>query len=231
MGRKSQYAPPRNEWQKQVNPAFIKYWSAQRAMRLSGEAKDENKRAAAFRRAFQDLSIASRLLNQERKKVSKPIGAQLMKEIYRPLDGEGEFQGATPGMAYAVNPESNSFFRYLVFLKLGMTFRRLIMEIEKDKRAYSKLLKVHHDFSRFAIGKLPIDRLKLKFNWNHFAIVLDGLDFGFNNLNEIELASCLDAICPCANPHSEEYFKKLRARIRNACEKFVPDATSWRPGN
>jgi hypothetical protein len=75
--------------------------------------------------------------------------------------------------------------------------------------------------------------MKLKFNWDHFGIILQGLDFGLNQLNEIELAACLNTICPCCQSHSEEYFKKLRARIRKACMKIVssPDSTSWRLEN
>lgn len=199
-------------------------------MRLAASINDEREPRAAFQRTFEDLSLASRLLNEERVKIKDPIAKELRKAFSAPLDGEGKFDAGTPGMAYALNPEAESLFRYLVFLKYGVTFRGLIMEIQRDPRAYRKLLQVHHDYYRLRTGKLPLDRLKLKFSWDHFGIILEGLDFGLNQLNEIELAACLDTICPCAGPHSEEYFKKLRARIRKACKNIVsnPDSTSWR---
>jgi hypothetical protein len=230
MGRQSQYHPPRNEWEKRVNPAFRMNWSADKAMRLTAKIKDEKEQMAAWRQAFQEKSVASRLLNEERKKISSSIAAKVWKAISAPLDGEGKFEGGTLPMAYAVNPESEGLFRYLVFLKHGITFRSLIMEIEKDRRAYRKLLQVHRDYYRLLSGQLPMDRLKLKFNWDHFTIIVEGLDFGLSELNEIELAACLDVICPCGESHSEEYFKKLRARIRSACERIVsnPDSTSWK---
>jgi hypothetical protein len=229
MGRHSQYST-RNEWQKRVNPAFIKFWSATKAMHLASRIRDEKEPRAAFHRTFKDLSRASRLLDEERIKIKDPVAAELRKAISAPLDGEGKFEAGKPGMAYAINPESESLFRYLVFLKHGVTFRGLIMEMERNRSAYRKLLQVHQDYYRLLTGQLPLDRLKLKFNWDHFGIILEGLDFGLNQLNEIELAACLDEICPCAEFHSEEYFKKLRTEIRKACKRFVtnPDSTSWR---
>lgn len=138
MGRQSQYHPPRNEWEKRVNPAFRQNWSADKAMRLTAKIKDEKEQMASWHQAFQEKSVASRLLNEERKKLSSSIAAKVGKAISAPLDGERKFEAGTLPMTYAVNPESEPVFRYLVFLKHGITFRSLIMEIEKDRRAHRK---------------------------------------------------------------------------------------------
>ena len=53
-----------------------------------------------------------------------------------------------------------------------------------------KHMAVHRDFWAFQT-KRSLD-LKLKFNWDYFEIILHGLDFGFDKLNEDELADCLD---------------------------------------
>jgi len=46
-----------------------------------------------------------------------------------------------------------------------------------------------------------------KTQYDHFTLMVQGLDFGLNRLNEFELAACLDDICPCAQRHSVEYLK------------------------
>ncbi len=74
---------------------------------------------------------------------------------------------------------------------------------------------VHRDFWRGGSG---FHNLKLKFSLDHFQIITEGLDFGFDKLTADELADCLDEICPCDQKHSPEYLKKLRTRIKQACD-------------
>jgi hypothetical protein len=122
-----------------------------------------------------------------------------------------------PGKGYAVNPEASSFFRDLVFLKFGMTYRELITQMEKDEGAHRKLLRVHQDFYRFRWSGNGFRNLRLKFNLDHFQLLVQGLDFGLDTLNEWELGTCFNEICPCAQRHSGEYLKKLRARAKKYC--------------
>jgi len=217
-----------DEWRKLVDPAFVEYWSAMKQMELAGRLKDQSDSKAAFERAFKRLAVASRSFDVSQSKVQKPIAVQAMMKINAPLDGEGKFDGV-PGMAYAVNPESGGFFRQLVFLKYGITFRDLVAEIETNREAYEKLIAVHRDYYRMLSGQVPLDRLKLKFNSKHFSIILQGLDFGFKELTEFQLADCLDEICPCGKSHSAEYSKKLRAQIETRCRLMISSSrpTSW----
>ena len=192
------------------------------------ELAARRKSKEAFDRAFQRLAVASRPFNDRRSKLQNPLAVQVWTAINAPLDGEGKFEGV-PGMAYAVSPESGGFFRTLVFLKYGITFRALIAEIERNHSSYQKLIAIHRDYYRMLSGQTALDRLKLKFNSNHFSVILQGLDFGFKKLNEFQLADCLDKICPCCKLHSVEYFKKLRARIERKCKTMISsiEHTSW----
>jgi hypothetical protein len=62
---------------------------------------------------------------------------------------------------------------------------------------------------------VDVRSLKLKFGWDHFRIVTQGLDFGLDELTPDELAECLNEICPCGRKkHSAEYLKKVRSLIR-----------------
>lgn len=129
--------------------------------------------------------------------------------------------------SYPQNPESSALFRTLVFLKYGVTFRELICEIatKKDSAAHRKLMSVHRDYWRFLSG-VPLQDMKLRFGSDHFHVVTQGFDFGFDRLTPEELADCLDEICPCSQKHSPDYLKKLRARIKHACLHLILE-----PGN
>jgi len=120
------------------------------------------------------------------------------------------------------NPEASAVFRILVFLKYGVTFRELVrqIDIEIDPAAHKKLMAVHRDFWQMKTGS-RIQDMKLKFNWDHFDLIAQGLDFGFEILDASELAECLDEICACAKKHSPEYLKKLRARISRVCGQLL----------
>ena len=85
------------------------------------------------------------------------------------------------------------------------------------------------DYYRLLTGRVPLADLKLKFNYDHFTLIVQGLDFGLNRLNEFELAACLDEICPCAQRHSVEYLKRLRRLIRKTCDLLVSveNRSSW----
>ena len=49
---------------------------------------------------------------------------------------------------------------------------------------------------------------------------MQGLSFGLEKLTPDELKQCLDEICPCGQWHSTEYLKKLRGRIKQACNRY-----------
>ncbi|HXW55538.1 MAG TPA: hypothetical protein VEJ67_07310 [Candidatus Cybelea sp.] len=205
----------RNDWQKRVDPVFVRYWSATKKLALVGR-----KNRAEKKKAFDELSAASRLMPTAPPKAQNSISARVWAEILRPLDGETWPHGGEPGKAYAVNPEACAFFRDLVFLQLGISYRELITQAEEDSNAHRLLLRIHHDYYRFR-WECGFEGLRLKFNLNHFRIILQGLDYGLNRLNEMELASCFNEICPCAQAHSGEYLKKLRVRVKRACEHLI----------
>ncbi len=149
----------------------------------------------------------------------------VMAGILKRLDVEGpsntSLQKADAdrnAILYPVNPEGSGLFRFLVFLKHGITFRQLIrqVDIEKSEDAHRKLMSVHRDYWRIQTGE-KFGNLKLKFSWDHFDLITHGLDFGLNELDEHELADCLDEICPCRLRHSPAYLKKLRMAIKQIC--------------
>jgi hypothetical protein len=222
----------RNDWEKRVNPALARKWSADRSLRQVGQISNEQEQRAAFKRAFKEASVVSQLFAVEQSKLIDPVAPRVWGKILGPLEGEGKFQGLEPARAYATNPEATGFFRMLVFLKHGLTFRKLILDIEKNHSEYLKLIKVHRDYYRMLTGKKPLGGLRLKFSYDHFALMVEGLDFGLRRLNEFELAVCLDEICPCAQRHSIGYLKKLRALIKRSCEMVISsvDRTSWSLG-
>ena len=122
----------------------------------------------------------------------------------------------------ALNPEASPSFRLLVFLKHGITFRDLIHQIDilKDQAAHKKLMVVHRYYGRL-LFKHGFRELKLRFELD-FQILTQGLDFGLKELTPEELAECLDEICPCGrHKHSSEYLKKLRTRMKKACDLAI----------
>jgi hypothetical protein len=196
-----------------MDVGFVRYWAARKRLGVADRS------GAKWKEAFQELAAASRIFPNEEAKHKESIYTTSWQEITRPLDGEmWPPKALEAGKGYAVNPEASPFFRFVVFLKLGITFRELITELEKDRSSYAKLLKVHRDYERLHVGKASVRDLKLKFNLDHFSIMLQGLAYGLNELSELELAACFDEICPCAQRHSVEWLKKFRTRVKKACE-------------
>lgn len=201
-----------------MNRAYVDYWLAVKANHALSNILDEKKRKEESYRNWKELSAASRLLDAERAKIENAEFADL--EITKPLDGEVWPLKGEAGKASITNPESCSFFRMLVFLKYGVTFRELVCELEHDPKAHQKWMRVHADYHRFRWVDGSLDRSKMKFKLTHFKIIVEGLDFGLKKLNEVELAHCLDEICPCLQRHSPEYLKKLRAQMIKACRSL-----------
>jgi hypothetical protein len=210
----------RNKWRERVNTAFAQYWTATKTMQALSKTQDSQEKERVFRKTFDEMAAASR-------QVPAPNGmsALVWPAIFAGLDGEGKVTGEA-GKGYITGPESSTLFRELVFLKYGITYRELMVELEKDKSKsnYRKLMLVHEDFHRLHTGTAGFDGLKLKFNKAHFQIMIQGLDLGLLDLNEWELAACFDEICPCAQRHSLEYLKKFRARVKRACEHILSSA-------
>jgi hypothetical protein len=210
----------RSGWRKRVNPAYVRWWAAIKANRALITISDEKERTKELDRNFEEQCVASRLLNTERAKITNSEFVDLA--LSKPLDGEvwpwpinGE-----PGKGYITNPEACPFFRDLVFLRYGVTFRELVCEVDRNPKAYQQWMRVHAAYRRFKWGG-SLDRSKMKFNVDHFQIIVQGLDFGFKQLNQEELAECLDEICPCGSQnHSSDYLKKLRARIIKCCRSL-----------
>jgi hypothetical protein len=210
-------------WRERVNPAFIRYNRACRANAALVKIKDQQAAKEAFDRQYEEFCAASRGIHEETAKLASSQSNRPVADILKPLDGEvwpwpvaGE-----PGKGYLTNPEASSFFRTLVFLKYGLTFRELVTEIERNPKAYRKWIRIHEDYYRLRFGKRSFDDLQLKFNLTHFQVIERGLPFGLRRLNQWELADCFDEICPCgSNQHSAEYLGKLRARIVKALESL-----------
>jgi hypothetical protein len=224
MGTRRRTFAVRNEWRARVTSGFVRYWSAMRANHALARIRDRTEQKRAFRRSYEELIKASHDLQREQQKITDGISAKVWLAISALLDGEGEFRGGGSGKAYVTSPESNSLFRELVFLKYGITYRELMVEVEKNPSAYRDLLSVHNDFSRFLAGKLKMCDLKLKFRFIHFQMMVQGFDHGILDLNAWELASCYDEICPCGQKHSVDYLKKLRLRVYKACLRLLAHA-------
>ena len=205
------------QWRTRVSERYMAWWRAQKNNRRLGQISDKKEFERAFRQNFKELALASRQFHQER--LARGSSAQPSIDILAPLDGEAWPWpiGSTPQeklkRIYVQNPEADSIFRTLAFLKYGLTFRELILQVETDPKAHQKLLNIHRDWYRLRWKHVSVRDLKLKFNMDHFGMISQGLDFGLKELDEWELAECLDEICPCSQRHSAEYLKKLRARI------------------
>lgn len=204
------------DWHPDVNEGFAEYWSALKNFNQINVSDWERRERARY-----ENESASRRLAEEIPKLQNPIYANVWQEILKPLDGEVWPGSAEPGRGYAVNPESSSFFRTLVFLLLGTTFRELITELDRDPRVYPKLLKVHTAHYRFLTGGGSFRDLKLKFQIDHFSIMVQGLDFGLERLNQWQLANCFDEICSCGrHRHSVEGLKTFRTNVKKACARL-----------
>jgi hypothetical protein len=204
------------DWSLGVNEGFSEYWRALKKFDQVNVTDWERREQAR-----NESEAASRRLAQEIPKLRNPNYANVWQEILKPLDGEVWPGGGEPGRGYAVNPESRSFFRTLVFLLLGTTFRELIAELDKDPRVYAKLLKVHTAHYRFLTGGGSFRDLKLKFQIDHFSIMVQGLDFGLETLNQWQLAKCFDEICSCGrHRHSVEGLKSFRTDVKKACKRL-----------
>jgi hypothetical protein len=105
-------------------------------------------------------------------------------------------------------------------MKYGITFRELIYQVEigKSRAAHRKLMAVHRDYWKL-ITKGPA-ALKVGRKWDHFSVLIQGLDFGLDRLTPEELAECLDEICPCGLRHSVGYLKKVRTSVKQACDRY-----------
>jgi len=179
------------------------------------ESATENDQAV--RLAFQEAGTASRELHIH----PNSISAKVWVALNSGLDGEVTPTVSEPNRGYIRNPESTPFFRQLVFFMYGITFRELMVEIEKNPKAYGKLLRIHAAYSRLHSGEDGFNHARLKFKLTHFQIMVQGLDFGIDSLNEWELASCFDEICPCAQKHSVESMKKFRLKVKKACARVL----------
>jgi len=225
----------RQKWQERVHPTFQRYWIAQRKNRELPRSQD-------FARAFDEWYKEACVVSREMHKLDgcKPtVRATVWSAILRPLDFEDPPNTTLTvtsengdAIGYPVNPEASGLFRTLVFLKYGITFRELIRQIniEKSSAAHRKLMLVHRLYWR-SLTKEQFEDLKLKFKLDHFQIITHGLDFGLGELDEYELAECLDRICPCLKKHSSSSLKKLRTGIKKACFGLIlgsdlPDQTS-----
>jgi hypothetical protein len=211
------------DWRERVNPAFIRYNRAFRANAALLRIKDPQAAKKAFVRQYEELCAASRCFNEEAAKIASSQSNGPGTDILKPLDGEVWPWPVTgePGKGYITNPEACSFFRTLVFLKYGVTFRELVTEIETNPKAYRKWIRVHEDYYHLRFGRRSLDNLQLKFNLKHFQVIERGVAFGLKGLNQWELADCLNEICPCgSNQHSAEYLGKLRTRIVKALESL-----------
>jgi hypothetical protein len=223
----------RGSWRDRVDPAFALYWSLRKKNEALPKITDEKKAEQQFRDWRKEFSAASRAFNQAVKRIKEPIGAKIQAAVEKKLDTEGPLVilSVPKGQEltiYPENPESSGFFRKIVFLKYGITFSELVwqIDIEKNDAAHRKLMAVHRDYWRLLSGRsLPRD-FKLKFSMDHFDILTSGLDFGLEKLAPEELASCLNEICPCGQKHSDEYIKKLRTRIKRACQRIIEDGSS-----
>jgi hypothetical protein len=220
----------RADWRKRVDPAFAAYWSVMKKNGALSKIKDEKEADRKFREWVKEFAAASRALDEIRSQIRDSIAAKIHQAVLQRLDLEEPVTVPEPPMGrgreeplvYAQNPESSAIFRQIVFLKYGITFRQLIHQIDIDRSpdAHRKLMAVHLDYWRLHSG-IRFENLKLKFRYKHFKIMVDGLDFGLDGLNPDELAECLDEICPCGQKHSSEYLKKLRARIKQACNRLL----------
>lgn len=217
----------REGWRARVHPAFANYWLSLKKNRALPKVDDQKQSERQFEEWFRKFSAASRAYDEAREKIQNPVGPKIQSAILRRLDIEGPMI-VPPSLAgqeatfYPANPESSAIFRKLVFLKHGITFRELIhqIDIEKNPTAHRKLMAIHRDFWRLLSGAVFKD-FKLKFSMDHFDIITQGFDFGLDKLTPEELTDCLDEICPCSQKHSPEYLKKLRARIKQACNRVI----------
>jgi hypothetical protein len=194
--------------------------------------KDEKESTRRFDEWFREIAAASRALDEARGRVVNSAAAKTQSAILKPLDIEGDepidvrLPSTIDGersIEYPQNPESSGIFRMLVFLKHGITFRELIrqVDIDKDPSAHRNLMTVHRIYWRLLSG-VQFKDLNLKFELDHFGIIMQGFDFGIDKLTPDELAACLDEICPCGKKkHSLEYLKKLRTRIKQACNRLL----------
>ena len=216
----------RANWRDLVNHAFSHYWRAMKNLRRV-DASDPTKR----KQVFDEAGAESRLLAKAISELKNPSYATVWREIIKPLDGEQWPGGGELGRGYAVNPESSGIFRSLVYLLLGITFRELITDLENNPHAYRKLLKAHNAYCRLRLGKTSYNDLKLKFHNDHFSIMVQGLDFGLDQLNEWQLVDCFDEICPCGRSrHSVGSLSKFRTTVKRACERLrqsVNEPTSF----
>lgn len=205
----------KNKRRRYVNAAFEDYWSAVKRY----QSVDVNNQGQ-WKKAFDEMGVASRRLAEDQSKIKDPKFTKVWSEILKPLDGEIWPSRADTGKGYALNPESSALFRILAFLILGVTFRELIVQLEKNPAVYPKLLKVHRAYYRFLLGKASFRDLKLKFHFDHFSIMVQGLDFGLAAINEWELADCFDEICPCGrHRHSSGVLSRFRTEVKQACER------------
>ena len=208
-----------------MHPAFIAWWLLQKKNLALLKIKNEKERDLKFKEWRKEASAVSRAFNQALSQVKDPVGREIWLRVERGLDTEGPMTvpAVSPGeegKLYPENPESSLMFRQLIFWKYGITFRELIwqLDINHDPDAHRMLMAVHRDYWRLLTGG-RFEDLKLKFS-SHFGIIVQGLDFGVARLTAEELAECLDEICPCGQKHSPEYLKKLRSRIKQACNRY-----------
>ncbi len=221
-----------SNWRDRVDPAFVAHYSARKENYALVHLKDDRESARSFHDGFGELAATSRALIEARRG-REGIAEKIQLAVLKPLDIETPTLAplASPGAnrqmdlgkgPYPQNPESSAIFRLLVFLRYGITFRELIqqIDIEKNAAAHRRLMAVHRDYWRLLSGHTFKD-LKLKFSQIHFDIMTQGIDFGLDNLTPFELSDCLNEICPCGVRHSPQYYKKLRIRLKQACNRLL----------
>lgn len=214
----------RGSWREMVNSIFADWCTSQKANRELSKVRDPEEFERKFKDWLKEAAPRSRAINEARSTMKNSVGAKLLDEILRGLrfhdlsDPEGGDD--EQGSVMPLNPESSPVFWHLVFMEHGITFRELVRQVDIDKlpSAHKKLMRVHRDYWRF-ITKGPA-ALKLGRKWDHFSVLIQGLDFGLDRLTPEELAECLDEICPCGLRHSVGYLKKIRTSIKKACARY-----------
>jgi hypothetical protein len=205
-----------SNWHEHVEPVFVAHYSARKKNADLRNIKDERKVQREFHVGFKELVKSSRAFDEAKSRIKDPLATKIQQVLLQSL-GDDDLE----------IPELSPLFRTIVFLRYGISFRELIRQVavNRDPVAHRKLMRVHSDYWRLLSGDELTD-LKLKFTSDHFDIMTQGFDFGFEKLTPHELADCLDELCPCGQRHSPQYYKRVRAAIRRACKQLVVNKTS-----
>ena len=131
------------------------------------------------------------------------------------MEGCKRLVGANPGQTLLLLA-----FNWFCGMKYHKSLWRLLQEVERGSLGAAKQISaVWELFHRWRFGLLRLKDVRFKTGADHYTLMLGGLDAGFADLSERQLADWYDENCSCRKEHTQGALGQLRTRTLRELEE------------